>query len=466
MIDGREMAPGKAHADMYLDENKQVIKGASLNGPLAAGIPGQAAALDHISQKYGKLPLSASLQAAIQHAKQGFAVSSRMQRYLRFRSKIFNDEAKRLFLKNNQVPELGYVIKQPELAKTLELLAERGRKGFYQGEVAQNMLASVQANGGIWTAEDLKNYRVVERQPIIFNYKDARIVSAAPPSSGGIVMGQMLQTIELKQQIETEDGKAPSMHLTVEAMRRAYRDRSLYLGDGDFVKINEKVLLSTDYLTTFAKEIDDNATSSADLSVERNFGADTTHFSIIDREGNRVSATLSINYPFGSGHIAEGTGIFLNNEMDDFVSKVGEPNVYGLVGGKANQIEPGKRPLSSMSPTFVETKDRVVAIGTPGGSRIISMVALAVINILDKDMDLQSAIDQPRYHHQYLPDAIQIEKDSDYSELSDVQARGHQIKQLNRQYGDMHAVSWQKNQGKFTLSAASDSRGEGQAVIR
>ena len=464
MIDGREMAPAAAHRDMYLDENKQVIKNASLNGALAAGIPGQPAALAHISDNYGNLSFAQNLQAAIKYADQGFAANNHIVKHLKFRSKIFNAEAKRLFLDNGQVPTVGTVIKQPELANTLKLIAKQGRKGFYQGDVAQKMVSYVQNNGGIWTLDDLKKYQVIERPPVVFNYKGNRIVTAALPSSGGIVMGQILQTIELEQKERGEQG-APSMHLFVEAMRRAYRDRSLYLGDSDFINVNQQTLLNPTYLQQFVNEIGDTATASEDLSIERNLGVDTTHFSIIDKDGNRVAATLSINYPFGSGHVADGTGIILNNEMDDFVSKAGEPNVYGLVGGKANQIEPGKRPLSSMSPTFVETKHGAIAIGTPGGSRIISMVALAISNIVDKGMNLQHAIDAPRYHHQYLPDAVQLEKDTVYAQETDLTAKGHQFKRLNRKYGNMHAVAWEKSDNNVRYSAASDSRGEGSAKV-
>ena len=465
MIDGREMAPAAAHRDMYLDENKQVIKNASLNGALAAGIPGQPAALAHINEKYGNLSLAQNLQAAIQYAEQGFAANNHIVRHLNFRAEIFNAEAKRVFLNNGQVPAVGTVIKQPELADTLKIIAKQGRTGFYQGDVAQKMVTYVRDNGGIWTLDDLKNYRVIERPPVTFNYKGNRIISAALPSSGGIVMGQILQTLELEQQSRGEQG-APDMHLFVEAMRRAYRDRSLYLGDSDFIKVDQKALLSPTYLQQFVTEIDDKATLSEDLSIERNLGVDTTHFSIIDKQGNRVAATLSVNYPFGSGHVADGTGIILNNEMDDFVSKAGEPNVYGLVGGKANQIEPGKRPLSSMSPTFVETKHGAIAIGTPGGSRIISMVALAISNIVDRGMNLQQAIDAPRYHHQYLPDAVQLEKGAVYAQQSDLVVKGHQFKRLNRQYGNMHAVAWEKSANNVRYSAASDSRGEGSAQVK
>ena len=465
MIDGREMAPAAAHRDMYLDENKQVVKNASLNGALAAGIPGQPAALAHINEKYGNLSLAQNLQAAIQYAEQGFAANNHIVRHLNFRSEIFNAEAKRVFLNNGQVPAVGTVIKQPELADTLKIIAKQGRTGFYQGDVAQKMVTYVRDNGGIWTLDDLKNYRVIERPPVTFNYKGNRIISAALPSSGGIVMGQILRTLELEQQSRGEQG-APDMHLFVEAMRRAYRDRSLYLGDSDFIKVDQKALLSPTYLQQFVTEIEDKATLSEDLSIERNLGVDTTHFSIIDKQGNRVAATLSVNYPFGSGHVADGTGIILNNEMDDFVSKAGEPNVYGLVGGKANQIEPGKRPLSSMSPTFVETKHGAIAIGTPGGSRIISMVALAISNIVDRGMNLQQAIDAPRYHHQYLPDAIQLEKDAVYAQQSDLVVKGHQFKRLNRQYGNMHAVAWEKSANNVRYSAASDSRGEGSAQVK
>lgn len=467
MLDGREMAPSQAHADMYLDTQGEVIRGASLNGPLAAGVPGQAAALAHLSEKYGVLPLSVSLQPAIRYAEEGFPVSPRLLRYLEFRSKVFNDAAKQVFMPNGQLPELGRLIRQYDLANTLRELALRGQKGFYQGEVAEKMLQTVQGNGGIWIDKDLKNYHVLEREPIKFSYHDAKIVSAAPPSSGGIVLGQILQTIALKQEVSSDNSqeKAADMHLIVESMRRAYRDRALYLGDADYIDIDVEKLLSHGYLQEFVDSIQLTASASAELSASVGTGADTTHFSIIDRDGNRVAATLSINYPFGSGYMAAGTGIFLNNEMDDFVAKVGEPNVYGLVGGKANQIEPGKRPLSSMSPTFIETKDQVIALGTPGGSRIISMVALATLNILDKGLDLQAAIDAPRYHHQYLPDAVQLEKNYDYPELDIMKKKGHKFKRLNRQYGNMQAVGWQRINGEIILSAASDSRGEGKALL-
>ena len=466
MIDGREAAPSQAYANMYLDEKGDVIKDASLNGPLAAGIPGQAAALVHLSKNYGVLPLAVSLQPAIRHAETGFPVSPHLLRHLEFRSNIFNDAAKQIFLPDGKLPELGQIIKQSDLANTLRLLAAEGNQGFYQGEVAKKLLNAVQQDGGIWQAEDLSNYQALEREPIRFPYRDATIVSAAPPSSGGIVLAQILQTIELKQLAEKSPvAKIPDMHLVVEAMRRAYRDRALYLGDADYVKIDKKTLLNQEYLQNFADDIQNNASKSADLVSPTGQGTDTTHFSIIDRDGNRVAATLSINYPFGSGHMAAGTGVFLNNEMDDFVAKAGVPNVYGLVGGNANKIEPGKRPLSSMSPTFIETKDRVIAIGTPGGSRIISMVALATMNILDRGLNLQIAIDAPRYHHQYLPDAIQLEKGAGYQRLDVMKERGHEFKRLNRKYGNMQAVAWQRKEGKVVLSAASDSRGEGSALL-
>jgi len=466
MLDGREMAPSHAHKDMYLDEQGNVIKGASLNGPLAAGIPGQAAALVHLSENYGVLPLAVSLQPAIGFAQDGFPVSPRLLRYLQFRSKVFNDVAKQVFMPNGKLPKLGQSIKQTDLANTLRLLASQGKRGFYQGMIAESMLQAVQRDGGIWKREDLLNYQALEREPIRFPYRDATIISAAPPSSGGIVLAQILQTIELKQSAENKGvSTKPDMHLIVEAMRRAYRDRALYLGDADYVDIDTKTLLSSKYLQTFANDIQSVASKSTELISTAVKGTDTTHFSIIDRDGNRVSATLSINYPFGSGYMAAGTGVFLNNEMDDFVAKAGEPNVYGLVGGKANQIEPGKRPLSSMSPTFIETKDHVIAIGTPGGSRIISMVALATMNLLDRNLNLQAAIDAPRFHHQYLPDAVQLEKGAEYPDKTRMEKKGHAFKQLKRQYGNMQAVSWRRQGEKIVMSAASDSRGEGTALM-
>lgn len=467
MIDGRERAPLKAHRDMYLDEQGNAVDGLSLNGPLAAGIPGEPAALAHIAAKYGRLDLAVSLRPAIDLAREGFAVTPRFQGMVEFRHPVFNTPARRLFLDGDQVPELGYVIRQPELAATLSAIAAEGHDGFYHGWVASTLVSELIRTGGIWSQRDLSEYHVVERMPVVGRYREARFVSAAPPSSGGIVLGHILNILQLRSAWELD--RVDRTHTIVEAMRRAYRDRALYLGDPDFVAVDQTRLTSMEHANQAVEDMNAVATPSAELNPGagrgQGEGVDTSHFSIIDDEGNRVAATLSINYPFGCGYVSSGTGVVLNNEMDDFVSKPGVANVYGLVGGKANSIAPGKRPLSSMSPTFVETDEIVAVIGTPGGSRIITMVLLAMLELLDNaERNLDNVVNLPRYHHQYLPDRITLEPGAFDQELTaGLQQKGHVLNERKRTYGDMHAVLWQKAGNRLT--AASDGRGEGSAKV-
>ena len=407
-IDAREKAPSKATRDMYLDTQGQVNPRASLNGALAAGIPGIPAALDHLSQKYGKQPLSRNLASAIHIAEKGFEADDKLIRLLKFRSAVFQGDSEAIFLPGGKLPQLGQRIKQPQLAETLNSLATEGRKGFYQGKVATSLVKGVVENGGIWTLDDLLNYQIIERKPIESTYRGMKITSAPPPSSGGIVLATALNILE--QFDLSKHDQSTELHLVIESMRRAYRDRAVYLGDEDFVDIPKHKLLSKSYAQQLAKSIRLNR-ASIDFPVidlDSTEGEDTTHFSIIDQEGNRVAATLSINYPFGSGFTPENTGVMLNNEMDDFSVKPGSPNVYGLVGGKANQIESNKRMLSSMTPSFLEHNDRIAVLGTPGGSRIISMVLLASLEF-HKGESARSMVSLGRYHHQYLPNVIQYE---------------------------------------------------------
>lgn len=466
MLDGRETAPAKATATMYLDDKGNVIPKLSIDGALAAGIPGEPAALDWLAKHYGKLPLSVTLQPAIKIARNGFEVDEYYQRMLGFRLKPIQAStfSAKIFLKDNKIPELGALIKQPDLAHTLELMAKYGRKGFYQGEVAEKLVKGVQQAGGIWTIEDLKNYRIKVRQPIEIKYKGMTITSAALPSSGGIVLSEIFNILSGYQLHQLD--KTTQIHLISEAMRRAYRDRAEYMGDSDFVDVPVTLLTSTDYGSGLRQSIrKDKATPSKALAPtwkDQHKGTDTTHFSIIDKEGNRVAATLSINYPFGSGFTPEGTGVLLNDEMDDFSSKPGTPNVYGLVGAKANAIEPGKRMLSSMSPTFLETDNRLAIIGTPGGSRIITMVLLGSLAFYEgKTAD--EIINLPRYHHQYLPDQIQYEAKALGQEVIDsLEQRGHKLTPHKSTWGNMHIVIKNKKTGEIT--AASDMRGIGKAI--
>jgi gamma-glutamyltranspeptidase/glutathione hydrolase len=466
MVDGRERAPLKAYRDMYLDEHGNVIDGLSVDGALAAGIPGEPAALVHIATHYGKLSLRQTMAPAIRAAREGFKVTPHYRRMARFRLEALraSPDAARIFLYQNNVPPLGHLIKQPELAETLAVLARRGKRGFYQGKVADKLITGVQQAGGVWTHSDLNSYWVPERPPLIGEYRGYRIVSASPPSSGGIAMMEVFNQLTAMQ--AQSKPEIQQIHLMIEAMRRAYRDRSIYLGDTDFVQVPIKKLLSLAYAKSLAQTIDLNrATPSKELpgGTEPANGFHTTHFSILDRQGNRVAATLSINYPFGSAFVVPGTGVLLNDEMDDFSAKPGVPNVYGLVGAEANAIVPGKRMLSSMSPSFVEGPDRIAIIGTPGGSRIITMVLRGIKAVID-GKDAQSIVKMPRFHHQYLPDRVQFEEGAfSPQQQQQLERLGHRLSLVENGFGNMQLVIWNKTDEK--VSAASDPRGEGLSQV-
>lgn len=465
MLDARETAPASAKQAQYLDADGNLDRDISINSAYAAGIPGIPAALDKLAREYGNLPLATTLAPAIHHAREGFAVSERYRKLAGFRLEVMrrNERTAAIFLQNNDVPETGYIIKQPQLAATLEAIAEQGSEAFYHGELAERIVAGVNAHGGQWSLQDLAGYTIKQRQPIISTYHDIRVVSAAPPSSGGIVLGQALNILEhfdLRYMDEVT-----RKHVIVEAMRRAYRDRAAYLGDSDYVDVPTQRLLDKDYAAGLAIEIDrDRATASDTMppfNSQSGVGENTTHFSIIDTKGNRVSATLSINLPFGNAMMAGDTGVLLNNELDDFALQPMEPNAYGLVGTHANAIAPGKRPLSSMTPTFLETADKVAILGTPGGSRIISMVLLGTLEFANGKLP-GDWVSVPRYHHQYLPDAIQHEPDALSPDLmTALRAKGHSFKDVGRRYGNMQAVLWHRPTN--LVFAASDPRGEGSA---
>ncbi len=464
MLDGREVAPQAASRDMYLDAKGEVIPGASVDGPRAAGIPGVPAALDRLAREYGRLPLAKSLAPAIRLAEQGFTVTEHYRRMAGFRLEVLrtSPDAARIFLKDDRVPPLGYRIRQPELAATLRALAARGRQGFYHGQMARQLVEGVRAAGGIWSLADLRDYATRLREPITGTWRGWRITAASPPSSGGVALLTMLNIIEHDDLARLPDWQR--VHLIVEAMRRAYRDRAEYLGDPDFVSIPVARLIGKAYAKELRAGIDMNAaTPSARLPGPGEASHHTTHFSILDREGNRVAATLSINYPFGSGFVAPGTGVLLNDEMDDFSAKPGVPNVYGLVGAEANAIAPGKRMLSSMTPTFVESDRTLALLGTPGGSRIITMVLLGIL-ALDEGAGPVEVVSRPRFHHQYLPDVIQYEPGALDADLrARLEAIGHRLAEKTP-WGNMQIVVQNRTTGAMT--AASDPRGEGQAQVR
>jgi len=468
-IDARETAPASAHSDRYLKAGGGLDSDRAQNGPWSAGIPGLPAAFVHIAQTYGVLPLSQSLAPAIRIAEAGFPVYARFARGYQSRRDVMEryPGTRAVFLANGRAPEEGDVFRQPELAHTLRLLAERGFEGFYGGETGAKLVAGVNAEGGEWTADDLAAYKVVEREPIRFRYHDWDVVTAPPPSSGGIAMAQMLQILEPWDLTKLDD--AARTHLVVESMRRAFRDRTFYLGDPDFVKIPQRTLLSRDYAAGLRATINPaKATPSDLLSGDPTPLEDeeTTHFSIVDAAGNRAAVTQTVNLLFGSGLVAPGTGVLLNNEMDDFALQPGVPNAFGVMGFDANAPKPGKRPLSSMTPTFLVSDDRVAVLGTPGGSRIITMVLLGILGY-DAGLDAQSVAALPRYHHQWMPDTISAESDAFSADTAaKLRAMGHTVdlpgdraaggRGSSHVWGNLQTIEWNRANG--TLTGGSDPR--------
>jgi gamma-glutamyltranspeptidase/glutathione hydrolase len=468
MIDARETAPAAAHRDMYLDEDGEFKRDLAVNGPLAGGIPGEVAGMEHLATNYGRLPLADSLQPAIRIAREGFAIDKKFHTLMGWRIDNIKrwPAAAEAYLADGEMPPIGHVVKLPDLAWVLEQVAEHGAKGFYAGPVAEKLVEGVRAEGGIWTLEDLASYRITERQPIRTVYNGYELVTAPPPSSGGIAIAEILNIIGPFRVNELDE--VTRTHLIVEAMRRAYRDRAIYLGDPEFVDMPVEMLTSRHYADGLRASIrPDRATPSSMLAGNEPLreGTDTTHFSVMDAEGNMVAATLTVNVPFGSAFMPPGTGLVINNEMNDFSAKQGTPNEWGLIGFTANEIQPGKRPLSSMSPTFMIGEDRRAVIGTPGGGRIITMVIIGILDFM-KGNEPESWVALPRFHHQYVPDAISAEPDAFTPEqITALEALGHEVNVRNRTWGNMHGVMWNQETGEVT--AGSDPRWpSGRAIVR
>lgn len=461
MIDGRETAPGKATERMYLDAENRPIRGASLNGPGAAAIPGTPAALAHIASNYGNLTLAQSLAPAIRLARDGFKIDARFARTIEnHQNKLRRDpKAAHIFLQEGTAPAAGTLLRQPQLAATLAAIAKHGENGFYRGRVAQEMVQAVTRAGGIWEDKDLDQYRVVERKPVKFTYRGTHITTASLPSAGGLSLAQGLNILENFSLSALS--RSEKTHLIVEALRRAFQDRIDYLGDSDFVNVPEQKLMSKLYARKRAAKISLDRVSSKLDRVESvvEEGAETTHFSIMDDDGNRVAATMSINTFFGSGFVAGETGVLLNNEMDDFSIGGNVPNIYGLYGGKVNNISPGKRPLSSMSPTFLENEKGILIAGTPGGSRIISMLLLLIVDYVDNQQtDPVKLVSGPRFHHQYLPDRVEIEANAfDDKWVDRLVQKGHVVKTEKRRWGNMQLIFFDKESRQSYV--ASDPRG-------
>ncbi len=461
-VDARETAPASAKPSNYLAADGKLDKDKAESGPLSAGIPGLPAGLVHVARKYGRLPLSVSLAPAIRLARGGFELYPRMVDSYAARQEVMEryTGTKKLFLADGDPPKLGEVLRQPELARTLELIAAKGRDGFYRGELAARIVADVNKYGGAWTAADLAGYVVKERDPIRIRYRDWDIVTAPPPSSGGVVLAEILQVLEGWDLAKL--GEAERIHLIVEAERRAYRDRGAYLGDPDFVKMPIARLTSDDYAAGLrASILPDKATPSAMLPSQDavpSGGDNTTHFSIIDREGNYAAVTQTVNLAYGSGLVVDGGGFFLNDEMDDFALQAGTPNAFGVIGFDANAVAPGRRMLSSMSPSFMMGPDKVVVIGAKGGSRIITAVLLGMLGTA-QGLSPQQVADMPRYHHQYLPDEISAEPGAFSPDVAAaLQGMGYKIAQGDKPWGFvfLHAVDWDRRTN--TLRGGADPR--------
>jgi gamma-glutamyltranspeptidase/glutathione hydrolase len=414
-LDFREKAPLAASANMYLDKDGNVIKGLSTYGHLAVGVPGSVSGMEYARTKYGTMKRAELLKPAITLAEKGFTLDQGDIDIFRTATADFSKDpaSAAIFLNKGQAFQVGQKLVQKDLAKTLKAISLRGTDGFYKGPVAAAIVKSSQSGGGILTQADLDQYSVREMAPIECDYRGYHVISAPPPSSGGVVICEMLNILEGYPLKDLGFRSAQAVHYQIEAMRHAYVDRNSYLGDPDFVKNPIARLTDKAYAAQIRAVIDPNkAGVSKDLKpgVEPHEGSNTTHYSIADQWGNAVAVTYTLNDWFGAKMTAAGTGVLLNDEMDDFTSKVGVPNLYGLVQGEANAIAPGKRPLSSMSPTIVsKDKQPVMVLGTPGGSRIITVVLHTILNVVDYGMNVQEAVDAPRFHQQWLPDLTNVE---------------------------------------------------------
>ena len=436
-LDYREMAPISATKNMYLEQEGKVVSDNSKTGALAIGVPGTIAGLFEIHKKFGTISIEKLIQPAINLANNGIVITeAQAKRFSQHKVSFRKVNQKRILY--DQQWRAGDTIRNPFLAKTLERIKTHGRDGFYKGKTADFIVNKVQNLGGIITKEDLENYNVKWREPIIFNYNSHKIISMPPPSSGGICLAQILKSIEPFNIGQYKHNSKKYIQLIVEAERRSYADRSYFLGDPDFVDIPTESLISTKYLSQRMKSFNWNkATKSSDLTRGSLLGFEsdeTTHYSIVDHYGNSVSVTTTLNGAYGSKVFVDKGGFFLNNEMDDFSSKPGTPNMFGLIGAEANSIAPKKRMLSSMSPTIIETNGQLkMVLGSPGGSTIITTVLQNILNVLHYNMTIQESVSEPRFHHQWLPDNIKFEPSFDTVVFGPLKKLGYKIDNSNFQ---------------------------------
>jgi len=465
-LDYREKAPLAAHKDMYLDSLGNVIPKMSTSGGTASGVPGTVAGVMAVHKKFGKLPLNEIMEPIIALAKKGVVVTKKQAKRLKGTRNRFievNGES----TKFGQIFKEGDTIKYPELAKTLEIIMTEGKDGFYKGKVAQKLATFIQLHGGLITEQDLEKYEAKWRDPIVFDYKELKIISMSPPSSGGVTMNQIFKMMEPYDVAKFGHNSNQTVQLFTEASRRAYADRNYYLGDPDFVEIPYDMLLNDKYLKERMSNFSfDKATLSSEVShgnVEIYESMETTHYSIVDNEGNAVSATTTLNGGYGSKLYIEELGFFMNNEMDDFSSKPGVPNMFGLIGAKANSIAPEKRMLSSMTPTIVEKDGKLyMVVGTPGGSTIITAVAQTILNVYEFNLSMQDAVNAPRFHHQWLPDQIIFEPNGFSTDLIEgLKSKGYIINEKRTPIiGKVDAI---RVLSDGNLEGGSDKRGDDSA---
>ncbi len=468
-IDFREKAPLSATRDMYIGPDGKPTR-ESLVGWRASGVPGSVRGFEYAHKKFGKRPWAKDMDPAIKLAQKGYTVSYALSESLKSGSKLLEkfDDSKRIFLKNGDLYQPGDTFKQPQLAATLKRIKKYGAKDFYEGEIAKKFAAAQQANNGNITYDDLKAYQASERKPLTGHYHDYEVITAPPPSSGGIGILQMLGMLEGSGYEKSGPGSAAEIHYVSEAMRRFYADRSEYFGDPDFFQVPIPKLLDPKYVAMRRESIDRQHATSSDKIRPGNLtpteSTETTHFNIVDQEGNAVAVTYTLNGGYGSGVTVPGLGFLLNNEMDDFAAKPGEPNLFGLIQGEANAIQPSKRPLSSMTPTILAKDGKLfMLVGAPGGSRIINGVLQVILNVVDFHMNAQDAVDWPRFHHQWMPDKLYIEKGVSPDTIDMLRAMGHNVESSEKTAVVIARVEAIVSD-KGWLQGGSDGRGPGKAV--